>query len=334
MPGFASGRRQDRVPWKQIKAYTADFIDDRYLPDSIDGAAVIEDPSHMKKEQITRLLNHWKRPVPGSDLFRFSHVLVNSKTDSMTPALYEDSLGPIIRPQNGGVITDAPTPIGGGASDWDAEYASGQGLRATPPVGDDVNMNPNESDLMPTTPDFEPELAALLWPGAQDDNVLPQVQSPVIDPILMGLRWPPQVQEGSLLQAPKPSVSKPPGKKSAAKPLTSKPSASKPPGKKSAAKLLTSKKTSKAGKQASVPQPNESALPVELAPPKGCPRPKPKAPAIVATRVDNPEMQPAQNPIGGAKLPTKRVPKRKLDIYVAALAVAEELAAEKRQRRK
>jgi len=312
LPGFASGRRQDRVPWKQIKEHTADFIDDRYLPDSIDDTAVIDDPSHMKKEQITRLLNHWQRPVPGSDLFRFSHVLVNSKTDSMTPALYEDSLGPLIRPQNGGVIADAPTPIEGGASDWDAEY---EGLRSTPPVTDDVNMNPDESDLMSPTLDFEPELAALLSPGAHDDNVLPQVQTPVIDPTLMGLRWPPQVQEGSLLQAPKPSALKPPGKKSATKPLTS-------------------KKTSKAGKQASVPQPNESALPVELAPPKGRPCSKPKAPAIVATRVGNPEMQPAQNPIDGEQLPTKRVPKPKLHIYVAALELAEEQAAEKRQRRK
>jgi hypothetical protein len=280
----------------------------------------------MKKEQITRLLGHWRRPVPGSDLFRFSHVLVNSKTDSMTPALYEDSLGPLIRPQNGGVIAHPPTPIEGGASDWDAEYASGQGLRSTPPVADDVNMHPDESGLTSTTPDFEPELAALLLPGV-DDDVLPRVQTPVIDPTLMGLRWPPQVQEGSLLQAPKPSASKPPGKKSAAKKSTSK------------------KSTSKKGKQPAVPQPNESALPVKLAPPKDRPRPKPKviqAPAVVATRVGNPEMQPAQPPIHGAELPTKRVPRRKLDIYLAAQERAEEQqrekeqtqAAAKRQRRK
>lgn len=281
----------------------------------------------MKKEQVIRLLDHWRRPVPGSDLFRFSHVLVNSKTDSTTPALYEDSLGPLSRPENGGVIADPPTPIEGGASDWDAEYASGQGLRSTPPVADDVNMHPDDADPTSTTPDFEPELAALLLPGAQDDNVLPRVQTPVIDPTLMGLRWAPQVQEGSLLQAPKPSASKPPGKKSAAKQSTSK------------------KSTSKKGKQVAVPQPNESALPVQLARPKDRPRPKPKvvqAPAIVATRVGNPEMQPEQNPIDGAQLPTKHVPKRKLDIYVAAQERAEEQrrekeqaqAAPKRQRRK
>jgi hypothetical protein len=67
-----------------------------------------------------------------------------------------------------------------------------------------------------------------------------------------------------------------------------------------------------------------------------------QAPAIVATRVGNPEMQPEQNPIDGAQLPTKCVPKRKLDIYVAAQERAEEQrrekeqaqAAPKRQRRK
>jgi hypothetical protein len=296
VPGFASGRQQDRVPWKQIKEYTADFIDDRYLPDSVDGAAVIEDPSDMKKEQITRLLDHWRRPVPGSDLFRFSHVLVNTKTDSTTPALYEDSLS--------GVIAHAPAPIEGGASNWDEEYASG--LQSTPPVAD---MHLDESVLTSMMPDFEPELPALL-PEAQDVNVLPRGQTPIIDPRLIGLRWPPQVPEGSLLPAP---------------------SALKPSGTKLAEKQSTSKKsTSKKEKQAAVPQPNNSALPVEVAPPKDRPRPKPKvvqAP-VVATSVGNPA---AQNLIDGAGLPTKRVPKRKLDIYVAAEERAEEQRREKEQ---
>ena len=50
----------------------------------------IEDPSDMKKEQIGRLLEHWRRRVSASDLFRFSHVLVNTKTDEIMCALYTD----------------------------------------------------------------------------------------------------------------------------------------------------------------------------------------------------------------------------------------------------
>jgi hypothetical protein len=55
LAGFASGRQHERVPWKQLKEHTDDFIDDKYLPSqpTIDaGVAPIEDPSDMKKEQI------------------------------------------------------------------------------------------------------------------------------------------------------------------------------------------------------------------------------------------------------------------------------------------
>jgi hypothetical protein len=45
----------------------------------------------MKKEQIARLLEHWSRPVPGSDTFRFAVVLVNSKGNETMAALYQDS---------------------------------------------------------------------------------------------------------------------------------------------------------------------------------------------------------------------------------------------------
>ena len=94
--GFASGRKNDRVPWKQIKDHTDTFIEQRYLPDqAMDGIAQIEDPSDMKKEQITQLLDHWGRPVSGSELFRFSHVLVNSKTDEITRALYKNSFADV-----------------------------------------------------------------------------------------------------------------------------------------------------------------------------------------------------------------------------------------------
>lgn len=88
--GFASGRKHDRVPWKQIKEHTGSFIQPDYLPEPTDGVTQLEDPSDMKKEQIARLLEHWSRPVPGSDIFRFSVVLVNNKTDETMAALYKD----------------------------------------------------------------------------------------------------------------------------------------------------------------------------------------------------------------------------------------------------
>lgn len=65
-----------------------------------DQAAPLEDPSDMKKEQIVRLLEHWRRPVPASDLFRFSHVLVNGKSGELEAASYTHSLGPQSFPHN------------------------------------------------------------------------------------------------------------------------------------------------------------------------------------------------------------------------------------------
>jgi hypothetical protein len=88
LTGFASDRKNDRVPWKLIKENTDSFIDQRYLPEAVDQ---IDDPSDMRKEQISQLLDHWRRPVSGSDLFRFSHVLVNSKTHETMQALYKNS---------------------------------------------------------------------------------------------------------------------------------------------------------------------------------------------------------------------------------------------------
>ena len=88
--GFASGRKHDRVPWKQIKEHTGSFIQPDYLPEPTDGVTQLEDPSDMKKEQIARLLEHWSRSVPGSDIFRFTVVLVNNKTDETMAALYKD----------------------------------------------------------------------------------------------------------------------------------------------------------------------------------------------------------------------------------------------------
>lgn len=87
--------------------------------DKVSEVSQLEDPSDMKKEQITQLLEHWRRLVPGSDLFKFSHVLVNSKSGEMAPALYTNSLGPRSLPQNA-VINEPVT----GAATWDAEYRS------------------------------------------------------------------------------------------------------------------------------------------------------------------------------------------------------------------
>jgi len=104
--------------------HTADFIDDIYLPEvminSGDQVAPLEDPSDMQKEQITRLLKHWRRLVPGSDLFKFSHVLVNGKSGEMAPALYTNSLGPRSLPQN--ALPSATNEPATGATTWDAEY--------------------------------------------------------------------------------------------------------------------------------------------------------------------------------------------------------------------
>jgi hypothetical protein len=135
-----------------------------------------------------RLLNHWRRPVPGADLFRFSHVLVNTKTDQLRPALYKHSPSASIPMQSDGPIDDEPIddepiddepiggepiggePIGGEptkgglASEWDAEYIS------LDPDGD-VNMDPglNHGDSTPVP--FSPQP--------------PPPPTPVIDPQLI-----------------------------------------------------------------------------------------------------------------------------------------------------
>ena len=83
----------------------ANFIDACYLPaammpNTMEKVVQLEDPSDMKKEQIVALLEHWRRPVPGNNLFRFSHILVNSKSREMECTLYNNSLGPQSLPQN------------------------------------------------------------------------------------------------------------------------------------------------------------------------------------------------------------------------------------------
>jgi len=160
--GFASGRRQDRVPWKQIKEHTADFIDARYLPEQplVSQVPPIDDPSDMKKEQVVRLIEHWRRPVPGSDLFRFRNVLVNSKTNELTPALYEDSLGP----HTIGKSSQALNVVVESGRDWDEEYQAMQ----FSPGPDDVNMH-DSSNMVDARPEpvIDPQLLMISQPTVQ-----------------------------------------------------------------------------------------------------------------------------------------------------------------------
>jgi hypothetical protein len=113
------------VPWKHIKDHAADFIRPGHLPEAVlmnagDQAAQLEDPSDMRKEQIVRLLEHWRRPVSASDLFRFTHVLVNGKGGEVEPALYTNSLGPQSFPHN------APLPATSGSETRDETGSGGE----------------------------------------------------------------------------------------------------------------------------------------------------------------------------------------------------------------
>lgn len=108
----------------------------------------------MKKDQVARLLDHWRRPVHASDLFRFSHVLVNNKTNETVPALYTDSF--------------AQASING-PSDWDSEY------NASHPVGDN-------------DPDLPDEASAPVIGPSETSSLVDPIVNPTlvnIDPILL-----------------------------------------------------------------------------------------------------------------------------------------------------
>ena len=84
--------------------------------------------------------------MAGSDLFRFSHVLVNSKADEMTPALYTDSHGPQTLPQNARPAAPVSIPIPAATNlDWDEEYQNANPLpdeyQFSPGPDGDVNMS-------------------------------------------------------------------------------------------------------------------------------------------------------------------------------------------------
>jgi hypothetical protein len=128
----------------------------------------------MKKEQIARLLEHWSRPVPGSDVFRFAVVLVNNKADETMAALYQDSFTTVFshpgdNTENGRVGVDTIPQE-----------------HQLPTLGDNPT-DPASVDLeRPWTPQIDP---ALLPPTPLDDPTDPgdpfnetQQPTPVIDP--------------------------------------------------------------------------------------------------------------------------------------------------------
>jgi hypothetical protein len=105
----------------------------------------------MKKEQIARLLEHWRRPVPGSDLFRFSHVLLNIKTDETTPALYKSLFAAISHPNT---TSDDPVLL--------------------------QDQTPDQIDSPPQYP-----TPVLRLRAPTPDPIATRHQSPIIDPILL-----------------------------------------------------------------------------------------------------------------------------------------------------
>ena len=132
--------------------------------------APIEDPSDMKKEQVYRLVEHWRRLVPACDLFRFSHVLVNSKTDATTPALYKDSLGPhTVARQTAANAEAGPStirpPTMASTLGWDEEYRADDALRFSPGP-DDINMHDQDFNMQdPQEPIIDPDLIGLTAAG-------------------------------------------------------------------------------------------------------------------------------------------------------------------------
>ena len=136
-------------PWKQIKEHMANFIDACYLPaamtsNTMEQVVQLEDPSDMKKEQIVALLEYWRRPVPGSNLFRFSHILVNSKSRKMECTLYDNSLGPQSLPQNS-LPSASIQPATSDTQDHDSNSLSGNELGGSwPPDIDPAQGEPWE----------------------------------------------------------------------------------------------------------------------------------------------------------------------------------------------
>jgi len=126
----------------------------------MDGVPQLEDPSDMKKEQITRLLEYWRRPVHASELFRFSSVLVNNKTEETKTALYADSFADLY----------SLTP-----DDWNADYNALSGV--------DTGV-PTAMPLPTRIPDPEIHPTSLINPASDSfpENLTPNQTHPTLDP--------------------------------------------------------------------------------------------------------------------------------------------------------
>jgi hypothetical protein len=212
----------------------------------------------MKKEQIARLLVHWRRPVPGSDLFRFSIVLVNSKTNETMRALYKDSFAALFTFDNWNESTPPRQP--------------------TPVIEPDLLPQATTLSLPPRhpTPVIDPAL-------------LPRAPTPVIDPVLLGA-------VNDLPRAPAPSL--PPR---ALTPVIRNPS------------------------QVGLTSESEQSQPR----PKPRPRQKAKHPTVSS---DDPNHNTIPDDQQEEELGrTKRIPKRKFDIYLAAEEKTAELAEKKKR---
>ena len=268
-PGFASGWEHDRVPWKQIKECTDYFIE------PTDGVPQIEDPSDMKKEQIARLLDHWRCPVSGSDLFKFSHVLKNSKTNETMHALYKDLFATKLSHPHNGAVSNSSTPPSAPP-------------RCLTPVIDPILVLASRTptpfiDSGAPTPVIDPTpVTPSQTPTPFIGSFPPQAPTPVIDPELGGITSPVGSTTGP---EPRPKPTAP-----------------------SQDPILTTRP------EQSRPQPK--------------PRPHPKA----KDHPTAPSQDPSPNPNGQIEENlgrSKRIPKRKLDIYLAAEEKIADLAEKK-----
>jgi hypothetical protein len=231
----------------------------------------------MKKEQIARLLVHWRRPVPGSDLFRFSIVLVNSKTNETMRALYKDSFAALFTFDNWNESTPPrqPTPV------IEPDLLPQATTLSLPPRHPTPVIDPALLPRAPT-PVIDPVLL-----GAVDD--LPRAPTPVIDPVLLGA-------VNDLPRAPAPSL--PPR---ALTPVIRNPS------------------------QVGLTSESEESRPR----PKPRPRQKAKHPTVSS---DDPNHNTIPDDQQEEELGrTKRIPKRKFDIYLAAEEKTAELAEKKKR---
>ncbi|KIJ59534.1 hypothetical protein HYDPIDRAFT_33139 [Hydnomerulius pinastri MD-312] len=79
------GSAKAKVPWKQIHGDLSQFVDPDgdFLPDDV----VIQDPSHMLQDHVTRILHHWKarQDAASADVtFKFKASLAPSSAQEAT----------------------------------------------------------------------------------------------------------------------------------------------------------------------------------------------------------------------------------------------------------